>query len=123
VLTVLDRLSRLEQAVALAWSHPRTASWTEAAADALALGGSVHPGSRRCVGLDAQALGERVRRKLKRLGDRARRPPCFCQGPNAAVRRSRPRRGGPPGGGGLLRQGPLGGVSADHGDPTERPEG
>ncbi|MFF8696379.1 hypothetical protein ACF08W_29610 [Streptomyces sp. NPDC015144] len=70
VLSVLNQLSPLERAVALAWSRPRTTSWTEAAADILALDALASPGHRKYAGLDAQALGERVRRKLKRLGGR-----------------------------------------------------
>ncbi|HET6354626.1 hypothetical protein [Streptomyces sp.] len=67
IARVLAQLRPEERMVALAWAHPAVASWTEAAAAA----GAPDPG----------ALGERVRRKLKRLGARhkararAARPP------------------------------------------------
>ncbi|MGW2823614.1 hypothetical protein ACWC24_21860 [Streptomyces sp. NPDC001443] len=64
VLAVLEQMSPVEQAVALAWSRPGTQSWTEAAASVLEL--TSQPQG------DAEALGERVRRKLKRLGRRTR---------------------------------------------------
>ncbi|GLX41194.1 hypothetical protein Sros01_72670 [Streptomyces roseochromogenus] len=70
ILSVLNQLSPLERAVALSWSQPCTTSWTEAAADVLALDTLAEAGLDRLAGLDAQALGERVRRKLKRLGSR-----------------------------------------------------
>ncbi|MFD0153809.1 hypothetical protein ACWGQ4_34805 [Streptomyces sp. NPDC055721] len=66
VLVVLEQMSPIERAVALAWSRPGTSSWTEAAATVLALT------SQAQVQSDAEALGERVRRKLKRLGRQAR---------------------------------------------------
>ncbi|MFF4402786.1 hypothetical protein [Streptomyces sp. NPDC001480] len=51
---VLRGLTENERRVAMAWAHPSTASWTEAA---------------RFAGVsDPEAFGERVRRKLKRLG-------------------------------------------------------
>ncbi|MFE1442982.1 hypothetical protein [Streptomyces sp. NPDC058739] len=53
---VLDGLTEAEHAVAMAWAHPTIATWTEAAQFAGAA--------------DPEALGERVRRKLKRLGAR-----------------------------------------------------
>lgn len=57
---VLSRLKPAERAVAMAWADPQTTSWTEAAAHVMALGG--------LRGFAAEALGERVRTKLKRLG-------------------------------------------------------
>ncbi|WP_369394797.1 hypothetical protein AB5J72_50400 [Streptomyces sp. CG1] len=51
---VLDQLCPEEQLVVLMWTHHDVASWTEAALQA---GAS-----------DPVALGERVRRKLHRLG-------------------------------------------------------
>jgi len=56
LLSVLAALQPAERAVALAWAHPAVATWTEAA---LVAGAT-----------DPVALGERVRRKLKRLGER-----------------------------------------------------
>ncbi|MFJ9022403.1 hypothetical protein ACIRPU_20910 [Streptomyces sp. NPDC102259] len=64
VLAVLEQMSPIERAVALAWSRPGTSSWTEAATTVLARTSQAQD--------DAEALGERVRRKLKRLGHRAR---------------------------------------------------
>ncbi|MEV4559309.1 hypothetical protein AB0K51_20290 [Kitasatospora sp. NPDC049285] len=56
VAAVVAQLTRAERAVAMAWAHPSTGSWAEAA---------------RFAGRpDPEAFGERVRRKLKRLGDR-----------------------------------------------------
>ncbi|MFF0385398.1 hypothetical protein [Streptomyces sp. NPDC004286] len=66
VLAVLEQMFPIERAVALAWSRSGTSSWTEAAAMVLALTSQAY------VQGDAEALGERVRRKLKRLGRRAR---------------------------------------------------
>ncbi|MFF4222816.1 hypothetical protein ACFYZH_08095 [Streptomyces abikoensis] len=66
VLAVLEQMFPIERAVALTWSRSGTSSWTEAAATVLALASQVY------VQGDAEALGERVRRKLKRLGRRAR---------------------------------------------------
>ncbi|WP_328980430.1 hypothetical protein [Streptomyces canus] len=51
---VLNALSQEERKVALAWTRPEVATWAEAAA--------------AVTETDAVALGERVRRKLKRLG-------------------------------------------------------
>ncbi|RPE26689.1 hypothetical protein EDD90_10659 [Streptomyces sp. Ag109_O5-1] len=51
---VLARLTVEERRVTMAWAHPYTDSWTEAA--------------RFAGATDPEALGERVRRKLKRLG-------------------------------------------------------
>ncbi|MEV5239575.1 hypothetical protein AB0K89_10750 [Streptomyces cinnamoneus] len=53
---VRDALTPAERRVALAWAHPAVATWTEAA---LATGAA-----------DPVKTGERVRRKLKRLGQR-----------------------------------------------------
>ena len=50
---VLARLAPAERAVAMAWAHPSTGTWTAAH-----LAGHADP----------EAFGERVRRKLKRLG-------------------------------------------------------
>ncbi|MFI5876613.1 hypothetical protein ACIBAH_30005 [Streptomyces sp. NPDC051445] len=66
VLAVLEQMFPIERAVALAWSRSGTLSWTEAAATVLALTSQAH-----VQGGNAEALGERVRRKLKRLGRRA----------------------------------------------------
>lgn len=66
VLAVLEQLFPIERAVALAWCRSGTSSWTEAAATVLTLTSQAY------VQGDAEALGERVRRKLKRLGRRAR---------------------------------------------------
>ncbi|MEU6741363.1 hypothetical protein [Streptosporangium sandarakinum] len=54
--TVLAQLDPAERRVAMAWAHPTIATWTEAARFA----GATSP----------EAYGERVRRKLKRLGNR-----------------------------------------------------
>ncbi|MFG1755994.1 hypothetical protein [Streptosporangium sandarakinum] len=53
---VLAQLDPAERRVAMAWAHPTIATWTEAARFA----GAASP----------EAYGERVRRKLKRLGNR-----------------------------------------------------
>lgn len=53
---VLRGLTEDERRVAMAWAHPYADTWTEAAQ----LAGAADP----------EAFGERVRRKLKRLGDR-----------------------------------------------------
>ncbi|ARH93614.1 hypothetical protein [Streptomyces sp. MOE7] len=73
VLAVLEQMFTIERAVALAWSRSGTSSWTEAAAKVLALTSQATPQS--YVEGDAEALGERVRRKLKRLGRHARHSP------------------------------------------------
>ncbi|GAA1921237.1 hypothetical protein GCM10009837_53150 [Streptomyces durmitorensis] len=65
VLAVLEQMLPTERAVALAWSRSGTSSWTEAAVTVLALTSQAYAQG------DAEALGERVRRKLKRLGRRA----------------------------------------------------
>ncbi|WP_406349802.1 hypothetical protein [Streptomyces sp. NBC_00658] len=56
VRAALAALHPVERAVALAWAHPAVATWTEAA---LVAGAT-----------DPVALGEKVRRKLKRVGER-----------------------------------------------------
>ncbi|MFC8389890.1 hypothetical protein [Streptomyces sp. NPDC057238] len=62
---VLSQLDALERAVAVAYANPRTMpTWTEAAAEAVAMAPAQFPGT------DVTALGERVRRKLQRLGKR-----------------------------------------------------
>ncbi|MGW0134112.1 hypothetical protein [Streptomyces sp. NPDC003299] len=76
VLAVLEQMLPIERAVALAWCRSGTSSWTEAAATVLALT------SRAYVQGDAEALGERVRRKLKRLGRRASQPGWRGDGPS-----------------------------------------
>ncbi|MGP4088597.1 hypothetical protein [Streptomyces sp. KR55] len=53
---IVAQLSLAERRVAMAWAHPAIATWTEAAPYAGAA--------------DPEAFGERVRRKLKRLGTR-----------------------------------------------------
>lgn len=53
---VLAQLSLTERRVAMAWAHPSIATWTQAA--------------RYAGTADPEAFGDRVRRKLKRLGTR-----------------------------------------------------
>ncbi|MET9959413.1 hypothetical protein ABZ128_10075 [Streptomyces sp. NPDC006326] len=62
--TVLAQLTPIERAVAVAYAAPSMPTWTEAAATVTATAPHL-PG-----GMDAAALGERVRRKLRRLGTR-----------------------------------------------------
>jgi hypothetical protein len=62
ILAVLAQLTPVERAVATAWASARVTSWTEAATIVTEL---VTPSS---ADLDSPVLGERVRRKLKRLG-------------------------------------------------------
>ncbi|MEU6215422.1 hypothetical protein ABZ891_36695 [Streptomyces sp. NPDC047023] len=57
---VLARLKPAERAVAMSLADSQTTSWTEAAAHVMALAG--------LRGFSSEALGERVRTKLKRLG-------------------------------------------------------
>ncbi|OEJ36358.1 hypothetical protein [Streptomyces agglomeratus] len=64
VAAVLNRLTAAERAVAMAWADSQVTSWTEAASSILALA------PKQFAGFDPTALGERVRRKLKRLGTR-----------------------------------------------------
>ncbi|MFB7187919.1 hypothetical protein ACFCZT_22035 [Streptomyces sp. NPDC056230] len=59
---VLTGLTPTERAVAMTWASPQTTSWADAAAHVIAL----EPFG--CAGLHAVEPGERVRRKLKRLG-------------------------------------------------------
>ncbi|MFH9227522.1 hypothetical protein [Streptomyces lydicus] len=73
VLAVLEQMFTIERTVALAWSRSGTSSWTEAAAKVLALTSQATP--QAYVEGDAEALGERVRRKIKRLGRHARHSP------------------------------------------------
>ncbi|MYU10537.1 hypothetical protein GTZ78_07505 [Streptomyces sp. SID8361] len=54
-----------ERAVALAWAHQAVTSWAQAAADAIALAPDQFV---QFTGLTPAVLGERIRRKLKRLG-------------------------------------------------------
>ncbi|MYU02080.1 MULTISPECIES: hypothetical protein [unclassified Streptomyces] len=61
VTKVLEGLTPIERAVATAWANSHVTSWAEAAASVIALAPA------RCTGLTPTALGERVRRKLKRL--------------------------------------------------------
>ncbi|MFE7236062.1 hypothetical protein ACFY3J_34075 [Streptomyces sp. NPDC001231] len=56
ITRVLDQLRPKEELVALMWAHPSVTTWAEAAFLAEAT--------------DPVAFGERVRRKLKRLGAR-----------------------------------------------------
>ncbi|WP_228989371.1 hypothetical protein [Streptomyces sp. DH8] len=67
--SVLSRLNRAERAVALSWSHLTVTSWAEAAADAIAAAPEQFVQFARITPV---SLGERVRRKLKRLGDAER---------------------------------------------------
>lgn len=62
ILAVLAQLTPVERAVAMAWANARVTNWTEAATIVADLDTPL------VVGLDPAALGERVRRKLKRLG-------------------------------------------------------
>ncbi|MES9504433.1 hypothetical protein ABWI13_30750, partial [Streptomyces koyangensis] len=64
LVAVLTGLTPTERAVAMAWVSPHTTSWTDAAAHVIALD------PMGCAGFRAIDLGERVRRKLKRLGER-----------------------------------------------------
>lgn len=64
VAAVLAGLTQIERAVALAWADSKVSSWTEAASSVLALDPAGF------AGIDPVALGARVRRKLKRLGNR-----------------------------------------------------
>ncbi|MER7733020.1 hypothetical protein ABTX80_19245 [Streptomyces erythrochromogenes] len=61
---VLRQLRPSERLVALHWARPGSTSWSEAAARVIALDAD------RLRGTAPFALGERVRRKLKRLGAR-----------------------------------------------------
>lgn len=62
ILAVLAHLSPVERAVAMAWANTRVTSWTEAATIVADLDTPL------VADLDPAGLGERVRRKLKRLG-------------------------------------------------------
>jgi hypothetical protein len=62
IAAVLAQLKPPERAVAMAWADSEVTSWAEVAADAIALAPD------RFSGFAPEALGERVRRKLKRLG-------------------------------------------------------
>ncbi|MEU3352310.1 hypothetical protein [Streptomyces sp. NPDC037389] len=64
LVVVLAELTPTERAVAMAWANPQTTSWADAAAHVIELDPS------GCAGHLPIALGERVRRKLKRLGER-----------------------------------------------------
>ncbi|MFJ6943282.1 hypothetical protein ACISU4_01240 [Streptomyces wuyuanensis] len=64
IAAVLAELTPVERAVAMAWADPQVSSWTEAASIIVALEEPL------IAGLEPVALGERVRRKLKRLGAR-----------------------------------------------------
>ncbi len=67
---VLARLTAEERRVAMAWAHPCADTWTEAA--------------RFAGAADPEAFGERVRRKLKRLGiEYTRRRASAVQKPEA----------------------------------------
>jgi hypothetical protein len=62
IASVLARLTPVERAVAVAYADPMMPTWTTAAAAAA----EIVPGA--FAGVDLAALGERVRRKLRRLG-------------------------------------------------------
>jgi hypothetical protein len=62
LVAVLAGLTPAERAVAMAWASPQTTSWADAAAHVIALDPMA------CAGRHPNDLGERVRRKLKRLG-------------------------------------------------------
>lgn len=64
ISAVLTHLTPLERAVAVAYADPTMPTWTEAAAAVAAAAPRV------LASTDAAALGERVRRKLRRLGAR-----------------------------------------------------
>ncbi|MCX4455769.1 hypothetical protein OOK58_27740 [Streptomyces sp. NBC_01728] len=64
IAAVLDQLAPAERAVAMAWAAPEVRGWTEAASIVIDLDPALFTDS------VPAALGERVRRKLKRLGDR-----------------------------------------------------
>ncbi|MFI5639576.1 hypothetical protein ACIA8H_19470 [Streptomyces goshikiensis] len=64
IAAVLRQLRPPERLVALQWARPGTTGWSEAAARVIAREVDL------LEGIAAVALGERVRRKLKRLGDR-----------------------------------------------------
>ncbi|MEV8533727.1 hypothetical protein, partial [Streptomyces sp. NPDC051211] len=64
ISAVLAHLTPLERAVALAYAGPTMPTWTEAAATVAAAAPHL------LAGTDEAALGERVRRKLRRLGVR-----------------------------------------------------
>ncbi|MER7568343.1 hypothetical protein ABTZ93_36100 [Streptomyces sp. NPDC097941] len=66
IAAVLAKLTPAERAVAMAWANRRT-DWAEAAATVIALAPP------QFAGRDATVVGDGVRRKLKRLGDPARR--------------------------------------------------
>ncbi|MGW9241285.1 hypothetical protein ACWGRL_21590 [[Kitasatospora] papulosa] len=62
IAAVLTKLTPAERAIAMAWADRRT-DWAEAAATVIALGPP------QFAGLDAAAVGDGIRRKLKRLGN------------------------------------------------------
>ncbi|EPH43554.1 hypothetical protein STRAU_3378 [Streptomyces aurantiacus JA 4570] len=62
IVAVLAQLTPVERAVAMAWANAPVASWTDAVTVVADLDTPL------VAGLDPSALGERVRRKLKRLG-------------------------------------------------------
>jgi hypothetical protein len=62
ILAIFNDLTPLEQAVALEWANAQAGSWAGAAANVIMLDPTLPPAP------DPVALGERVRRKLKRLG-------------------------------------------------------
>lgn len=62
ILAVLAQLTPVERAVAMAWANARVTNWTEAATIVADLDTPL------VADHDPTALGERVRRKLKRLG-------------------------------------------------------
>ncbi|MEU9168596.1 hypothetical protein AB0D34_12500 [Streptomyces sp. NPDC048420] len=76
VAAVLGALTRIERAVALAWADSKVTSWTEAASSVLALAPAGF------AGIAPAALGARVRRKLRRLGDRYAARAAAAAGPS-----------------------------------------
>ncbi|ESQ01789.1 hypothetical protein B590_30428 (plasmid) [Streptomyces sp. PVA_94-07] len=66
IVRVLNRLTPVERAVTMAWASWSVTSWTEAAAEVTALAPD------RFAGCCPEALGDSVRRRLKRLGQQHR---------------------------------------------------
>ncbi|MFC8658151.1 hypothetical protein ACFUCT_23570 [Streptomyces parvus] len=66
VVRVLDQLTPIERAVTMAWASWSVTSWTEAAAEVIALAPD------RFAGYCPKDLGDSVRRRLKRLGQKHR---------------------------------------------------
>ncbi|GLW73717.1 hypothetical protein Kpho02_60150 [Kitasatospora phosalacinea] len=64
IVRVLDQLTPIERAITLAWANQDVTSWTKAAAEIIALAPD------RFAGCCPKALGDSVRRRLKRIGQR-----------------------------------------------------